>query len=260
MEKNLQSRLPNFWLNNAGFDGHSTFGHLQLLNQVIKDIHPDYILYLVGVNEIGRKDLNTFDAGLDPENLSLRNKIIMKSELLSTIQVLSRTLRAIKLGNNHMPDMDFSQQEKFEISDVRVLQLLTLHRNEFLPEYRNRLSKLLNETIAAGIVPIIATQPAIWGDVRDPTLKIPLGPLMFVDGIDSSTQWKIMNLYNSVTKEEAKSNGVQVIDLGNLMPKDTRYFYDWVHYSNEGAEVVATILANKIFPILESSLKAKTTH
>ena len=85
----LSQDVADLWLNNAGMDGHSTFGHSILLEQMLASLRPDIVLYLVGVNEIDRDDLNRFDSQLDPGNESLRNRIVAKSELLSTLQVLA---------------------------------------------------------------------------------------------------------------------------------------------------------------------------
>ena len=36
------------------------------------------------------------------------------------------------------------------------------------------------------------------------------------------------------------------------MPKDSRYFYDVCHYTNEGSKKVAEILADEIVPFLRT--------
>lgn len=38
------------WINNAGLDGHSTYGHLVLVEDYLSRLKPDMILFLVGVN------------------------------------------------------------------------------------------------------------------------------------------------------------------------------------------------------------------
>ena len=64
------------WLNNAGIDGHSTFGHQILLETHLKKFRPDFIVFLVGVNDVGREDLNDFDMRMLTAGLSLRNRIV----------------------------------------------------------------------------------------------------------------------------------------------------------------------------------------
>ena len=48
----LRPEMRKVWVNNAGLDGHSTFGHLLLTRQAIVPLHPKVMLYLVGVNDM----------------------------------------------------------------------------------------------------------------------------------------------------------------------------------------------------------------
>ncbi len=43
-----------------------------------------------------------------------------------------------------------------------------------------------------------------------------------------------------------RSNGVAVIDLASAMPKDSKYYYDFMHYTNAGAEKVASIISDSL--------------
>src|SRR6185436_9570469 len=45
----LQPDLRKVWVDNAGLDGHSTFGHLLLTRQALVPLRPKVILYLVGL-------------------------------------------------------------------------------------------------------------------------------------------------------------------------------------------------------------------
>jgi len=243
MAAELAETLPGLWVNNAGFDGHSTFGHLQLLRQVLADLEPDVIVYMAAVNDVGRADLNEYDAALSLESMSLRDRIVASSELLCTLQVVYRRLRAVELGVCTMPDMDFAALPVAETDPTEAEATLTEHRDTHAPGYRERLTALVHETRAASIVPILMTQPALYGSGEDPTLGIPLDHLVVVDPIDARTQWRILETYNDITREVAAAEGVHLIDLARELPKDSRYYFDWIHYSNEGSEAVAGIVA-----------------
>jgi hypothetical protein len=54
----LHSKFSKLWLNNAGFGGHSTFGHLYLKREYVSSISPKVILYLVGINDVLRSSEN----------------------------------------------------------------------------------------------------------------------------------------------------------------------------------------------------------
>ena len=57
-------------------------------------------------------------------------------------------------------------------------------------------------------------------------------------------QEKVLELYNDVLRSD--SSRIIVIDLARKMPKDSRYYYDFIHFTNEGAEKVAEILAGEL--------------
>ena len=58
LNASLQSKFSKLWLNNAGFGGHSTFGHLYLQREYVSSISPKVILYLVGINDVLRSSQN----------------------------------------------------------------------------------------------------------------------------------------------------------------------------------------------------------
>jgi hypothetical protein len=40
------------WINNAGFDGHTSFAHIQLIRNYINKLHPKVVVMLIGVNDL----------------------------------------------------------------------------------------------------------------------------------------------------------------------------------------------------------------
>jgi hypothetical protein len=66
----LEKDLDRLWINNAGLDGHSTFGHTVLVTDYISKLKPKVALFLVGINDVGRDDLVDWElehikAGID---------------------------------------------------------------------------------------------------------------------------------------------------------------------------------------------------
>jgi lysophospholipase L1-like esterase len=259
----LSGEFPSLWLNNAGMDGHSTFGHLVLLKQVVSVLKPDFVLYLTGVNDVGRGDLNDWDKGLETESASLGSSIVKHSELLSTIQVVSRTFRAIDLGVFQRKDVDVAKHPRNPIDDAAMEAVLAEHRAKHVPGYRARMLQLIQETRKAGIEPILLTQPALYGDVVDPTANVALGDLEFFAGEDTSNarlQWRVLELYNDVLRSLGTEQRVHVIELAHQMPKDSKYYTDWIHYSRAGAERVAAIVAEGLRPVLQQGSEHEHTR
>jgi len=126
---------------------------------------------------------------------------------------------------------------------------LAEHRSRYLAPYEARLRHLASRTREGGIEPVLITQPALYGDAIDPTTGVDLAPLDFY-GRRASTAWKVLELYHDVTRRVASDTGVLLVDFARRMPKDSGLFYDWVHYTNAGAEKVAEIVADDLVPFL----------
>src|SRR5436305_495443 len=57
----LTPELRKVWVNNAGLDGQSSFGHLILTRQALVPLHPKVTLYLVGLNDMFTDAPRSFD-------------------------------------------------------------------------------------------------------------------------------------------------------------------------------------------------------
>ena len=60
----------------------------------------------------------------------------------------------------------------------------------------------------------------------------------------------VQELYNDVTRQVARSDGAFLVDLAHALPKDSRLFYDFMHYTNEGAARLGDIVATHLEPML----------
>jgi lysophospholipase L1-like esterase len=247
----LAGELRDTWLDNAGLDGHSTFGHLHLLDQMLLELGPDYVLFLIGVNDVDRDDANDFDLRVMHSQLGTWQRIVRASDLLSTLAVLRRTERARDLGVGHIPELELAHCELAH-EDSQALEELFRRQSEVcLPRYRERVVKLIEIARGGGIEPILVTQPALYGSAVDPATGIDIGPLA-CEGWSAATRWKQLELVNDVTRSVGAERGVLVIELAHAMPKDSRLFYDWMHFSNRGADVVAGIVAEALIPYLRA--------
>jgi hypothetical protein len=52
----------------------------------------------------------------------------------------------------------------------------------------------------------------------------------------------VMELYNDTTRRISAAARVRLIDLAREMPKDPRYFSDWIHFTNDGAVMVGDLV------------------
>jgi len=258
LAKKLKINFKHLWMNNAGFDGHSTFGHIVLMEDYITKLKPQIVLFLIGANDQGRDDLGEQDMEIMRNRFDFYSiKGFLKSmanhsEVFSLGLNFYRYWKSIEIGVEHTEfkfeiykkvDMNYYLSDDYIKSQKKNLQLSKISAQGF----RRRLLKLIDISRENNIEPILITQPAFYGDFIDDVTK--------VDFKFTEFSWESLEVFNDVTRQVGKENNILVIDLAREMPKSSRYYYDFLHYTNEGAEKVAEIIYNRLYPYLLNKYK-----
>ena len=106
--RKLALSLRSLWINNAGLDGHSTYGHLVLVKDYIAHIQPKYVFFLIGANEIGMRSKRSFDTTRYTRIAKTAQGIFSffeeKLEIVSLIHNMLRFRDAQKRGLVHNRD------------------------------------------------------------------------------------------------------------------------------------------------------------
>ena len=115
-----------------------------------------------------------------------------------------------------------------------------------------RFKKITQIAKENNIQVVFVTQPALFGGGIDNTTGVNLEGMETGNGLSGYAQWEILELYNNATKKVAEEEGIFYIDLANKLSKDSKYYYDFYHYTNEGAEEIASILAQDLTNYLKT--------
>jgi lysophospholipase L1-like esterase len=253
MTRRLDPEFPGVWVNNAGLDGHTTFGHLILLKSFIVRLHPKVALFLVGANDVGLDQPRTFDEGVLPTAGGFRyaaNAIAARSELVSILWNVMRAGRARARGLGHS-EIDLTTVEHRGVAPD-VLEETEREYRQYLPGYAQRLEQIAELTRANGITAVWITQPALFGDSIDPTTGVDLAMAKVNGRGNGHLEWRLLEMNNDVLRRVAAERNMPLIDLARELPKDSRYFYDFLHFTNEGSEKVGEIVARELVPVLKS--------
>jgi lysophospholipase L1-like esterase len=254
LETRLKQEFPNVWVNNAGLDGHSTFGHLIMVRDVLTPLHPKIALFLIGINDVGRDDLLDYDKTLLKENASGAKKITVwlaeRSRMIALLENVVRAFRAWEQGLNHR-SLVLERQKTLIVSSQDVQALINKHRTTYIEPFRTRLNQLIQLCRDAGIQPVLITQPALYGAGKDPVTGVDLETIEVKKDENGTTAWQILEMYNDVTRSVAKETNSAFIDLAHQLPKSSEYFYDYYHFTNAGAVATANVVARE----LRTSLK-----
>lgn len=237
--RKLNEKFKNIWLNNAGMDGHSTYGNIILLRDYLVPLQPKMVIFLVGVNDIGRNDYQFLE-----RRDSIENVLARRFEIAALILNINRMLKAKDKNLGHRI-VDLKKEKTLTISDAQMEKMLEMHRQRAIPHYEKKLKMIADICKTNGIVPVFITQPTLLGDTVDKASGVYLGNIR--NGRQNGKlYWNVMELYNETTIKVARENHVIVIDLANILPKDSSYFYDFIHFTNKGAEEVAGILFEEL--------------
>lgn len=251
MARRLAQSFPDVWVNNAGLDGQSTYGHLILLREFVESLHPRVAVFLIGANDVGLDTGNPYDESLHPPPSTLRSAAIFirdHVELAALAQNLFRVARAKEAGFGH-GQIDVRAIRHLEHDGATTAATITKF-SAALPAFASRVAALVEECRAHGIEPILVTQPGLYGDAIDPATGVDLSTIQVKGGANGRLWWHVQELYNDVTRQTARQRGVVVVDAARQLPKDSRLFYDFMHFTNEGAARLGDLIAAAITPRL----------
>ena len=191
--------------------------------------------------------------------LSLKSpKHFMKSmasitETGSLILNLYRYFRAVTMG---LPHRNFELDKLVNVEESQEEREIFLkpHKEKYTILYRRRLLDIIKYCRNNDMEPVFITQPALYGNAVDDVTGIDLGNRGFTN-ISGSLLWKRLELYNDVTRKLGEDENAIIIDLAAELKKSSRYYYDYVHFTAEGADEIGRILAKTMCPYLRKKYK-----
>ena len=173
--------------------------------------------------------------------------LVNYSETGTLFLSLYRNYLAYRKGLVHK-DLDPGQL-KIGVTDSLVRENKIIYQQFYLSKYARRLRHLAVISIQHHIKPVFITQPALFGNLMDSTTGIFMGNRI-LEGYDCATNWEVLQLYNDEVRK-LRSDSIAVVDLAAAMPKDSKYFYDFIHFTNSGASKVSSILADSLQLIIK---------
>ncbi len=263
----LSERLKkNVFVGNAGRCGYLT-PHCSFLLRNYKWAHRfDWVILLSGVNDMGTLLHDNYDERVKrvPAETFIKSNIIEKNGL-----PYYRNLMLYKKLKYNLSDttviqdfyglwVDKARQTRRSALKTHAISQMPAKLSESLHVYKANLQNLINICRERNHNLLMLTQPTMWKKNLSPELENLL--LEYVDenrAYTTETLERIINIYNAITIDVCKKEGIPYIDLSLLLSKDISTFYDDCHFNISGCEKIAKILAD--FFISTTSLKEKET-
>lgn len=231
--KTINSKV---WLNNAGMDGHSTFGNLNLLEKQILKLQPNYIILMCGLNDITLDTANKFEV----KKIGFFRKLYNALEIPATIINLRRVSNSVKSGLNHQIMTDIRTADTLHLTNQDI-EMALKNEKTYLKNYEKRLNSIYQICKKNKIKLILVTQAILFSDEKDLLTDIDLG-LLKTGEQNGKLKGKLMSIYNQKTISFARKKGIKLVELAERLPKDSRFYYDGYHFSNYGSEMVADVI------------------
>jgi len=244
LQADLRASNPRLWVGNAGLDGHSTRGHLLVMDQVIRQIRPKAVIVLAGINDlaISLSESERVNGRAWDESFKVERRAILNYSQLYQLLLLAK--RQLIDG---VPAAEQGFHQAFPRIAVKPEELAPLPGDlttllPSLPEYRRNLNRLIDMAQAMNVRVLFLTQPMMFDDtpywrgiqgemywLKDQTIKI-----------SAATYWRMLSIYNQTLLDVCRERNVPCYDLASHIPHSDQYFYDAVHFNEAGAALVAS--------------------
>lgn len=242
LERDLNSGMPTglFQVVNVAYAGETVPTAILRAPQIIAQIHPSYAVIYPDFTSYTHEPSapSATQARMSFESrLAERVNNLLKYALPSAVQnELRKVVIRREVATRHYVVMERLPEERVEL-------------------FRQDLQKLVATLRSYGVEPILATHATFFSKPFSESDRMMLTtwrkfyPMLKEDGfIDMQSRM------NEVVRQTAAAGHVPLIDADKEMPPGPKYFGDMVHFTTEGAEVMASILANGMKPLLNSQM------
>lgn len=261
-EMNHRERVRRVWIGNAGVDGQSTVHHLALLKTLPILNQSDLLIFMIGANDMqaalasrghSSQPMLEHDSALRREEMlgggAPRNPWLRKLRLY---QMLRESLISAEDSGSAPGDdlVGWLRNKRLKRAQAHPVALPNLDTS--LAEHRARIMALANQCRSMHARCAFVTQPSLYRPDLSPAEQLLLwggwvGPVEHPDGyITAADAAKTMAAFNQALLQVCREQSLECYDLAEAIPPSTSYFYDDVHFNEEGAQEAADFLTDHL--------------
>jgi len=242
LQETLRREDSLVWVGNGGIPQHNAETHEYFLREVVAEIRPDIVVFLVGINDIGqfmREAISLTELSL-PER-GARAFLFTQSRLLQTLYKAKRVYidGAEVISENSDPDFELLHMTAPETRLPEDLSTM-------LPDpgyYQRRIRRLIETCRQLEVTPVFLTQPLLYEDTE--YWRQIQGGSSWLIGPDSifsaATKWLMLDHLNRQLIAVCEREGVACFDLASHIPHDTSMFYDEMHFTEAGSKRIGRL-------------------
>ncbi|HIJ77969.1 MAG: SGNH/GDSL hydrolase family protein [Desulfobulbaceae bacterium] len=255
LQDKLNEKLSDsVFVGNAGRSGHFTLNHEFMLKNYPLVDEFDWVVLLVGINDMGRllrSDYQELKKRVAKDTMEA--KYAYKSSPYYDRMMVNVILSFGKIEAQETQVIQDPEGKWYD--QMREIRRKALLHNEVtdipagldpaIEQYKRDLLRIIEFCREKKIKILLVTQPTMYGAGLTESQKS-----MLWENIDEKHAYSsevlgvIIDRYNDALLELCKENGVPVIDLARMLPKDISVFYDDCHFNISGSKKVADVLSD----------------
>ena len=252
LQKHLKEHAANVWVGNAGFNGHTTRGHLLVMDFIVAKVRPKALVFLVGVNDLALsldEKARTEGSHYDKARY-LPRRWKHPLDRLRTFHLVRQWKALLLDGATRTGESGHRTQElrPFDPGETTPIEEELTPPLPSLPEYRTNLIALIEKGRELRCQMLFLTQPMLYGDGE--YWEGIQGAVFFIKNrnlrISAAAYWRMLGHFNAMLIRVCKEHNVPCLDLASKIPHSPDYFYDMVHFTEAGAALVAEHAASAV--------------
>jgi lysophospholipase L1-like esterase len=227
---------------NSGGSANTTHHSLNILLNKTINYNPDVVIMMHAANDagllLGLGDYKT--AMIEARNTSVLDLASRHCYLLGFL----RHIRAQYLVNRQHREMARRRIKGKNARSYRTLEVDKL--NKALKQFSTRLKIFIDIARDINAMPVLMTQPyyrKIEYQLTERDRRTSLAGINYIDE------------FNKEIREIANLKRCKLIDLEKELERNEEFFYDHLHYSEEGSQEVAAIISKHLKEILPYKIK-----
>ncbi|MGC9326604.1 MAG: SGNH/GDSL hydrolase family protein [Candidatus Hinthialibacter sp.] len=238
---------------NGGVSGNHSLHSIDILLHKALPMKPAAVLLLHNVNDL---NILLYEGGYwnsNPSRSLIEVVEISQGEeypaILRRIKNIVRYMiphlyrRAFLFKNRWTRDdggaSGYPEQDEFAHLRGRKIQ----YNEDFMRrEFQRNLEMFVDIVRSAGSAPVLITQANRFTSDPDPVVQMNMEDLADM-GIDYKEYKRLYDGFNQIIRNVGEDKKARVIDLERMIPKESRYMYDTMHFNDEGSKKAAELIA-----------------
>jgi hypothetical protein len=236
---------------NGGRGGNNSLHSLDVLLNKVVPMHPDFVVLMHNINDLVLLILERSYWNENPKRsplMTVEDRSGLRDVLLEELRgwvpnlVAETELLVLRRARVRGVGDEFSQYrgKKALVDPERLLDEFRMNLETFVALCRIRR-----------MTPVLMTQASMITKTPDDHTKRLARKFTESYGVSYEGFKAVFDSFNQTIRDFATRHQVLLVDLDREIPKDRKYIYDLIHFSDEGSELTATVIAQALLKVIE---------